>query len=233
MIPSNERTVNPLLPLATEFKRLSKLSKAPALFERDNMSNIISNIQRYLGRVRILLRVASNLLYDVPRKSQEKENMAYDARNVANQFLRLARANGRVLTNMQLQKLVYIAHGYSLAILHKPLIRQSAQAWRYGPVIPDLYQALRQYGAGVVTKPIELGHSEELSETDQELLVAVTAAYGRFTGPQLSTMTHRAGTPWKHVYQPDASFNNDAIPNTLIEKHYTTLLDERAGINPA
>ena len=68
VIPNNERTINPLLPLATEFKRLPKLSKAPGLFERDIMSDIISNIQRYLGRVRILLRVTSNFLYDVPRK---------------------------------------------------------------------------------------------------------------------------------------------------------------------
>jgi len=159
--------------------------------------------------------------------------MAYDARSVANEFLRVAKASGQVLTNMQLQKLVYIAHGYSLAILHKPLIKQNAEAWRYGPVVPDLYHALRQYGAGVVTEPIGLLPSEQLSETDRALVGAVASAYSRFTGPQLSTMTHREGTPWREVYQPNAFFNNDVIPDSLIKEHYVRLLNERAGINPA
>ena len=155
--------------------------------------------------------------------------MAYDARSVANEFLK----NGHVLTNMQLQKLVYIAHGYSLAILHQPLIKQRVEAWRYGPVIPALYHALREYGSGVVTKPINILPPEQLSETDQTLVAVVLAAYGRFSGPQLSTMTHREGTPWREVYQPNASFNNEDIPDPLIEKHYVALLNERAGINPA
>jgi len=164
---------------------------------------------------------------------REGKNMAYDARTVANELLKIAKEDGHTLTNMQLQKLVYIAHGYSLAILHKPLIKQSVEAWRYGPVVPDLYHALRQYGAGVVDKPINMLSSEQLSETDKALLRAVESAYDRFTGSQLSTMTHREGTPWREVYQPNANFNNNVIPDPLIKEHYIGLLNERAGINPA
>ncbi|HBB95389.1 MAG TPA: hypothetical protein DC054_08350 [Blastocatellia bacterium] len=159
--------------------------------------------------------------------------MAYDARSVANELVRIAGAKGRTLTNMQLQKLVYIAHGYSLAILQKPLIKQIVEAWRYGPVVPDLYHALRQYGNGVVNSPINILPAEELSETDKALLASVESAYGRFTGPQLSTMTHREGTPWREVYRPNAFFNNDVIPDSLIKEHYVRLLNERAGIVPA
>jgi len=159
--------------------------------------------------------------------------MGYDARTVANEFIRIAREAGRNLTNMQLQKLVYIAHGYSLAILHQPLLKQRAEAWRYGPVIPVLYNALRQYGAGYVTEPINLIASEKLSETDRALIAAVSNAYSKFSGTQLATMTHRENTPWQEVYDPQATFNNNDIPNALIEAHYTTLLNERAGIIPA
>jgi uncharacterized phage-associated protein len=105
--------------------------------------------------------------------------MAYDARTVANEFLRLARDRGHELTNMQLQKLVYIAHGYTLAILHEPLVRQDIEAWRYGPVIKDLYQVLRQYGSGFVTDLIPVSHRELIADTHkanpddfQELLAA-------------------------------------------------------------
>lgn len=159
--------------------------------------------------------------------------MAYDARSVANEFLKLAQDAGRALTNMQLQKLVYIAHGYSLAILHRPLIKQAVQAWKFGPVVDVLYESLRQYGAGVVREPIEDAPREKFSEEDRALIASVLNAYGRFSGPQLSTMTHREGTPWREVYNPHAFFNNDQIPSRLIEQHYTKLLNERAGINPA
>lgn len=158
--------------------------------------------------------------------------MAYDVRTVANEFLRLAWENGRELTNMQLQKLVYIAHGYSLALVDLPLVKQPVQAWRYGPVIKALYDSLRHYGAGTVTEKVNILPSEEVSETFRALISVVGDAYGRFSGPQLSTMTHRKGTPWREVFDPAAEFNNEVIPNQLIKNHYLALLHERSGINP-
>jgi uncharacterized phage-associated protein len=159
--------------------------------------------------------------------------MAYDARSVANEFLRQVRERGGKLTNMQLQKLVYIAHGYSLAILHRPLIKQPIEAWRFGPVVHDLYYSLRQYGAGFVTEPINNLPNEQVSETDRELIASVLNAYGKYSGLQLSTMTHRQDTPWHEVFTPAGLVHsNEIIDNKLIEAHYTGLLNERAGIAP-
>jgi len=156
--------------------------------------------------------------------------MAYDVRTVANELLRIAKERGVALTNMQVQKLVYIAHGYSLAILHRPLFRQHVEAWRWGPVIPDLYHSLRRYGAGIVGSSIPIINMDSIGETDRKLLGTVLDAYGRFSGPQLSTMTHKEGTPWHEVYEPKAVFNNNPIRNIKIERHYTELLNARAGI---
>ena len=157
----------------------------------------------------------------------------YDARTIANELIRLASEAGQPLTNMQIQKLVYISHGYALAIFGGPLVKQSVEAWRYGPVIPALYKALRDYGAGFVRKPIEMTREEPLDETDQALIAQVFGAYRRFTGPQLSTMTHHKGTPWSDVYDPRPEFQSKIIPNDLIREYYTKLLHERAGISPA
>lgn len=156
--------------------------------------------------------------------------MPYDARSVANELLRIAKDRGMTLTNMQVQKLVYIAHGYSLAILHRPLFKQHVEAWRWGPVIPDLYHSLRRYGAGIVGSPIPIINMDSISETDRNLLGTVLDAYGRFSGPQLSTMTHKDGTPWHEAYEPNALFNNNTIRNEKIEQHYTELLNARARI---
>lgn len=158
--------------------------------------------------------------------------MPYNAITVANEFLRAAWASSRDLTNMQLQKLVYIAHGYSLALTGDPLIKQAVEAWRYGPVVPDLYNALRRYGAGTVTDQINILPREEVSTTYRALIDVVDDAYSKFSGPQLSTLTHRAGTPWREIFDPNAAFTNETIPNRLIKQHYLTLINERAGIHP-
>lgn len=154
--------------------------------------------------------------------------MAYDVRSVANELLRIAKHRGIALTNMQVQKLVYIAHGYSLAILHRGLFRQPVEAWRWGPVIQDLYHSLRRYGSGIVTDTIPILNMDSLTETDRKLIEKVLDAYGRFSGPQLSTMTHKEGTPWYEVYRPNIS--GLTISNPAIERHYTGLLNARAGI---
>ena len=70
------------------------------------------------------------------------EAAMHDSNKIANEFLRLAKESGQSLTPMQLLKLVFIAHGWMLGLYGEPLISDDVQAWKYGPVIPDLYQTL-------------------------------------------------------------------------------------------
>ena len=61
---------------------------------------------------------------------------------VANAILTAARAQGILLTPLQLAKLVYIAHGWWLAHSGQPLSPDEVQAWKYGPLIPALYHRI-------------------------------------------------------------------------------------------
>lgn len=141
-----------------------------------------------------------------------------DSRDVANFILGLADQNGDSLTPMQLLKLTYIAHGWFYGIHGKPLISDPVEAWQYGPVIPNLYSAIRDYRGAAITGRISRWRADELDDEEKDIVKQVYNVYGKYTGPQLSNMTHAAGTPWALTYKP-GSFGL-RIPDDLIEEHY-------------
>jgi uncharacterized phage-associated protein len=150
----------------------------------------------------------------------------YDPSTIANRFLGLAKEDSKKLTPMQLIKLAYITHGFSLAIFKRPLLTKAIEAWRYGPVIPSLYDRLKQYGSRPVDGQISQSDSEPrneaLEEDDDKLVKAVFSKYGKLTGVQLSYLTHKPGTPWALNYRPDVY--GIEIDNQQIRSHYEELL---------
>lgn len=142
------------------------------------------------------------------------------AAHVAN---RLRELSGETLTPLQLLKLAYIAHGWSLALHSQPLFNERIEAWQYGPVVPSLYQAIKGFRNSAVRGPILDG---DVALTQQELGVvdSVYQAYGRYSGGQLSAMTHRPGTPWAVAWERG---RNSEITNDLIASHYSQIAAER------
>lgn len=151
--------------------------------------------------------------------------MAYSAIAVANAFLQLAKQNGKTLTNMQVQKLVYIAHGYSLALLHKPLFYNNVHAFEWGPVIPKLYTQLRKFGNSKISEEIPV-EDEPIQPTSAEMDVIreVWKIYGNFTGAKLSAITHREGTPWSKTWQ---TTKFGVIDDDKIADYYREMLNEQ------
>ncbi|MCZ8437212.1 Panacea domain-containing protein [Achromobacter xylosoxidans] len=146
----------------------------------------------------------------------------YDVLNVADAILKIAKAQGKTLTPMQLMKLVYIAHGWSLGIRDQDLFGNRIEAWQYGPVIPDLYHATKQFGRNGI--PLDMIGSPDdmpVSAADQAFLEDVFRKYGHLDGIQLSYLTHQSGTPWDQVYQPGRQ--RIEIPDHLIQSHYIDL----------
>lgn len=152
----------------------------------------------------------------------------YDAAAVANTFLELAKRDGKRLSNMQLQKLVYIAHGWMLGITDKPLIKNKVEAWQWGPVIPDLYHPLKKYGSGIVDEPLPAKQTLETETAEMLISSAVWAGYGELSALQLSAITHKDGTPWSKIRLENPG-RHALIPNEVIAEHYQQLLNERAG----
>lgn len=139
---------------------------------------------------------------------------------IANRFLEKAAANDRLLTPMQLLKLVYLAHGWMLGLHGRPLISDHVEAWQYGPVIPKLYNAIRHFKSDPVTGPLS-GAGAELDDVEADIVDQTFDIYGGKTGPALSRLTHMPGGPWAAVYER-GSFGM-SIPNDIIEDHYRQL----------
>jgi len=111
--------------------------------------------------------------------------------------------------------------------LNEPLLSEPAQAWQYGPVVPSLYHAIKQFGAQPVGFPIP-GDTDpqDLSADAKSLIAAVYKAYGHLTGVQLSNMTHQPDTPWSDAW--NNAGKNTVISNSNIAEHYRALNKHRA-----
>lgn len=143
----------------------------------------------------------------------------YSARTISNAILKIAHESDQQLTNMQLQKLVYFAHGWYLAWKNEPLISDSVKAWNFGPVIPPLYNRLKKYGNDVVTEPIS-GEVQLDDEKVNDFLKKVYERYRSLNGAQMSYLTHKEGTPWAETWSKDQF---SVIPQDVIRNHFLSL----------
>lgn len=151
---------------------------------------------------------------------------------IANEFLILARKEGQQITHMQLQKLVYLAHGWNLAVNGEKLIEDEIEAWEFGPVIRKLYDALRKYGRGIIKNLICWGDDtdffnddgkealEKLDPSETAVLSKVWETYKGLEAFRLSALTHMQGSPWHLTYE---SGKNRVIDHSNIWTYFAAL----------
>lgn len=142
---------------------------------------------------------------------------------VAEQVLWLRRERGLETTQFQLQKLIYIAHGWMLGLTGRPLILDPIFAWEYGPVILDIWYRYRVFENRAITLPA-LDRSDFLDDEQARLIEAVVNAYD-YSFEELFRITHHEATPWSQVWRKKG--RNAEIPNDLIEAHYRKLASDQ------
>lgn len=122
--------------------------------------------------------------------------MALTCYDVANYFLsKIDEEAGDAISNLKLQKLVYYAQGFSLALLHRPLFNDTIVAWQHGPVVVDLYRKYKGYGSNGIPAPKDVDF-DKFSADEKNLLDNVYDVYGQFSAWKLRNMTHEEA-PWK------------------------------------
>lgn len=119
------------------------------------------------------------------------------AQTVANYFLYKDNLEDESagISNLKLQKLVYYAQGFHLAVFDKPLFKERVSAWAHGPVVPDLYHEYKEYGSNPIPFDEDFDPTDYFDDGQLELLEEVFNVFGQFTAWKLRDMTHEE-KPW-------------------------------------
>lgn len=134
------------------------------------------------------------------------------ARSVANEFIRLADREEEpvLLTNLHVQKLLYYAQGWHAAMRDgRPLFNERIEAWKLGPVVPQVYGDFKRFGAGAV-RPVGAASSDTLDEDSRAIIRSVWEGCKVFSALELSRMTHQEA-PWRDHFRPDSEGRGDQV----------------------
>jgi uncharacterized phage-associated protein len=139
---------------------------------------------------------------------------------------RLAMDSGWSLSNLKLQKILYLAHMFHLGRTGEPLVDGSFEAWEYGPVHPDLYHRLKVFGADSVQN-IFYGIGDLVEGPEKAILDEAYRDLGKAGPGRLVSATHRPNGAWARNYVP--GMRHRVIPNADILKEYQELDNDAAA----
>lgn len=154
---------------------------------------------------------------------------------VARRIMKIGERDDRQFTNIHLQKLTFLAHGWSFPLLDDPLVHEPVEAWQYGPVFRDLYSVLKSFRSSTVTE-VPKSFSEllagfigdsSLSKKEKKLIRFVYNRYGHLSAWRLVGLTHKKDSPWYKTEQ------DKVIEKFRIQKYFGNLaleLDEIPAI---
>jgi uncharacterized phage-associated protein len=141
---------------------------------------------------------------------------------VARYFLSLTDEDaGDLISNLKLQKLLYYAQGFHLAIFDEPLFSESIEAWIHGPVVPEVYRYYKSYGSDPI--PPEEYDSEYFTKDIQEYLDEIYSVFGQYSAWKLREMTHDE-KPWKNYFEQDVQCIE--IPHEALREYFIEFVED-------
>ncbi|MDR1339770.1 MAG: DUF4065 domain-containing protein [Prevotellaceae bacterium] len=125
--------------------------------------------------------------------------MVHSASDIAKIILMMSNPEvGDIISNLKLQKLLYYAQGFHLAIHDAPLFEEDVEAWMYGPVVPGVYREYKSFGSGAIEKDENFEVPESVTEGELSLIQEVYEVYGQFSALKLMELTHEED-PWRNI----------------------------------
>jgi uncharacterized phage-associated protein len=146
---------------------------------------------------------------------------ASTASHVAGTLINLSHEKGDPVSNLKLQKLLYYAQAWYLALYDRALFDDQIEAWVHGPVVPCIFRQYKEYRwtpiSPVLTQPVTKKIDQHLRD--------VWRVYGKFAAGKLERLTH-SERPWKDAREglPIDAPSHNVITVQSIKKYYSSLL---------
>lgn len=139
--------------------------------------------------------------------------------DIADYFISLSNETQSLITNLKLQKLVYYAQAWHLAIKGEELFEDEFEAWVHGPVIPELYVQYKDFGwKPIMRDDLSEGSFERIcGEFGKELSGFLSELCDEYFGSsayELEVLTHEED-PWKIAR---AGLPEDSPSHNIISK---------------
>lgn len=153
----------------------------------------------------------------------------YTANQIADWFLAsIDRDAGDSITHLKLQKLVYYAQAWSLALNGEPLFDEDFQAWAHGPVVRSVFDRFSGNAWGALSEPENF---EGIDDSGVEKMLAeILDIYGGMGAKELEKLTH-SEDPWQKAregYGPGERAEV-VIPKDHMAVYYQALYESLDG----
>lgn len=135
------------------------------------------------------------------------------------------------MSNLKLQKMIYLVYADYLEKTGKKLFREKIVAYKYGPVVPDVYKYYKKNGRNIIKPDDELINQEvslpmalaRFFQSDDEKNIIhsvqeIFEKYGEYAPSELVTLTHKKGTPWSNTEQDEIISDENILKYHYIEK---------------
>ena len=134
--------------------------------------------------------------------------------DVAGYIVKSCIDSGYTITNMKLQKMLYFAWIDYFKENNKSLFDDEFLAWKYGPVIYDVYQKYRIFGAMPISYAVDT-RLENIDKSVKQFLNNFIEKNGQTSGGMLMIKSHREGGAWSKIHKKGSS---NIIPFDLIKE---------------
>jgi uncharacterized phage-associated protein len=141
---------------------------------------------------------------------------------------RICQARDWSITNLELQKMLYLGQMLHLGEHGERLVNGDFEAWDYGPVQPDVYREARAYGSS----PIRFlaGSVIASDEAREATLAQIIDQLSKMTAGQLVSITHWKDGAWAKNYRPNVK--GIVIPDRdIIEEYQKRVERQQARAN--
>lgn len=125
-----------------------------------------------------------------------------------------------ILNKTQMQKLLFMCYGQTLAMVDRPLfVDDTPKAWPFGPVFPRSYKQYEE------VMPADLSQDEKSRFAQNipllQMIARTVADYCHVSATRLSDWSHSKGSPWWNtVFSPEGSAWNREIPLDMITSYF-------------